>query len=208
MRHGLLLLFLGLLAACSSSRQSTRYYQRNLTEEIRNSPVFSKGITGFHLIDAASGVEYCAVQADRYFTPASNTKILTLATCLNLLGDSLPGLQYRFRPSNTVADSMVLVFRGTGDPTFLHPDFQAWQPAFALLRKHQQLAWVMEDFPPERFGPGWCWDDYSDAYSAERSHMPLYGNVIRLVKNAEGWTTHPAYFQFLLKETDGTSIRR
>ena len=208
MRHSLFLFCLCLLAACSSTRRSARYCQRHLSREIRQSPVFSKSITGFHLIDAATGAERCAILADHYFTSASNTKILTLATCLNLLGDSLPGLQYQYKPSNIVADSMVLVFRGTGDPTFLHPDFQAWQPAFALLRNHHQLAWMMEDLPPERFGPGWCWDDYSDAYSAERSPMPLYGNVIRLVKNAEGWTTHPADFQFLLKETDGTSIRR
>lgn len=165
------------LFACSSFRHGDRRLQKHLKREIGRSPVFSRAYTGFYLADATTGRELCAVNADRYFTPASNTKILTLATCLNLLGDSLPGLKWAI-----VRDT--LFFRGTGDPTFLHPVFEAWQPAIRLLRQNRLPA-VYLPFEPDnipRFGPGWAWDDYSDDYSAERSAMPAYGNVVWLSK--------------------------
>jgi D-alanyl-D-alanine carboxypeptidase/D-alanyl-D-alanine-endopeptidase (penicillin-binding protein 4) len=35
-----------------------------------------------------------------------------------------------------------------------------------------------------RFGPGWSWDDYSYYYSAEKSAMPVYGNMFWVVKDS------------------------
>lgn len=166
---------------------------------MKRSPVFNSAFTGFHLMDAASGRVVGAVNADQYFMPASNTKILTLATCLAVLGDSLPGLEYQ--PIQEEGDPRITVgycFRGTGDPTFLHPDFQAWQPAFTFLETSDMLVYESGRLQDTRFGPGWAWDDYNDDYSQERSALPIYGNQVRLLKQPVGWTVLPGYYTGLL----------
>ncbi len=167
-----------LLASCATPRRAERHFYKNLKTEIEASPVFSRGFTGFHLVDAASGQTLAAVNADQYFTPASNTKILTLATCLKVLGDSLPGMKWK------IAND-TFFFRGTGDPTFLHPDFENWQPAVRFLKRQPlrlyNLQFYEQDYM-ERFGPGWAWDDYAEYYSPERSSMPAYGNVTIISK--------------------------
>lgn len=58
------------------------------------------------------------LDANKPAIPASNTKIITLYTALNMLGDSIPGLRYI-----TKGDS--LIFWGTGDPSMLHPDLKS-----------------------------------------------------------------------------------
>ena len=202
MRTVLLLLFTLCLAACAGSRRSERYFRKRLKPDIEASPVFSRAFTGFHLIDAATGRELCSVNADRYFIPASNTKILTLATCLKVLGDSIPGVRYtRYEEISDTAPLVqtTISFRGTGDPTFLHPAFQAWQPVHRMLLSADHLEFDHSHMKEARFGPGWSWDDFGDAYSAERASMPVYGNLIRLRLDSKRWLTEPGYFQSFLK---------
>ena len=37
-----------------------------------------------------------------------------------------------------------------------------------------------------KISPGWAWDDYNSYYQAERSEMPIYGNVVQIIKNSNG----------------------
>lgn len=177
MRSYLVLLSLCLLAACAAPRHSQRYFRKNLKAGVETSPVFGRAFTGFHLIDAATGRELCAVNADRYFTPASNTKILTLATCLRVLGDSIPGIRWV-----ESGQPGVKYFKGAGDPTFLNPDFNAWQTIFTRLKADSSFWYgmVMPSAPDPRLGRGWAWDDAGFDYSAERSCFPIYGGLIRV----------------------------
>lgn len=166
-----------LLASCAAPRRAERHFYKNLKAEIKTSPVFSSGFTGFHLVDAADGQTLAALNADRYFTPASNTKILTLATCLKVLGDSIPGIKWSIKND-------TFWFRGTGDPTLLHPLFEHWQPVIGFLRQQQlpkMYIQLIADYM-ERFGPGWAWDDYLEYYSVERSPFPAYGNAVTIGK--------------------------
>jgi len=67
-----------------------------------------------------------------------------------------------------------------GDPTFLNPRFPV-QPVFTFLKQSPYpLAYCPAKINEGRFGYGWAWDDYSYDYSAERSSMPVYGNLVRL----------------------------
>ncbi|MCB9330229.1 MAG: D-alanyl-D-alanine carboxypeptidase [Lewinellaceae bacterium] len=129
---------------------------------MENSPVFQRGFTGFHLMDAQTGQELCAVNASRYFTPASNTKILTLATSLAVLGDSIPRFRYVYAGPDSSEPNGVYIITGTGDPTTLHPLFQAWQRPPIFIGSTPALDFYASagSSSLERFGPGWMWDDF------------------------------------------------
>ncbi|MBK8555246.1 MAG: D-alanyl-D-alanine carboxypeptidase [Lewinellaceae bacterium] len=204
MKPWLLLLFSGLLlASCAPGRKFGACKRKHLEQEITASPVFAKSVTGFVLMDAATGTELAAVNADRYFTPASNTQILTLATCLKVLGDSLPRFRYVYGEPDSSEPLGFWAVTGTADPTTLHPDFAAWQnnTAFRKTRPSAPL-WLLHlpgasSLSP--YGPGWMWDDFSAAYSPEISDVPVNGNVIRVDWNGSAWQTYPALFQSALQ---------
>ncbi len=90
---------------------------RRLCRSIAESPVFSDHYTGFALYDPSNGKWLCQYNAGKYFTPASNTKILTLLTLLQTLGDSVETLRYA-----VIGDD--LVFHGMADPSFLYAHAQ------------------------------------------------------------------------------------
>ena len=83
---------------------------------IDRSSVFDKSFTGFALYDPENGKMLYEYNSDKYFTPASNTKILTFFTGLQLLGDSIPALQYKKHGD-------MMVFLGDGRPFFFKPTF-------------------------------------------------------------------------------------
>ncbi len=206
-RYGIAALLCLLLGSCATYRRSGLW-----TREIECSAVFARGITGLFLVDAQTGRALADVRGDRYFTPASNTKILTLATCLYLLSDTLlPGLHVCEWPvGDTPLDSRIIV-KGVGDPAFLHPRFAAWQQPFAYLRRHPATAvWL---YPPAeelpRFGPGWAWDDYAEDYQPERGALPLYGHVLRAQPFDDGSVAvWPPYFRDSVQLTAAVSSPR
>lgn len=163
--------------------------------ELLNSVALRQAHTGICIYEPATGKYWYRYQDDRYFTPASNAKIFTLYTGLRYLGDSLPALRYL----NT--DS-VLYVKGTGDPSFLHPDY-AGQPAFRLL---QQTAKKIEIVPAvnenKRFGPGWAWNDYQDYYQPELNEWPVYGNVARIRHHGDSSLITPRTFDLSSKPND------
>lgn len=164
-----------LMGACASRPGiSSKEFKRYVAE----SALFQTHFTGFALYDTDQDKMVYTYQADKYYTPASNTKIFTLYAGLKLLGDSIPALEYRIS-----GDS--LLFTGTGDPTFLHPDITALdttyhQQVYAFLKSRQeQLVYVPRPTEDQYFGPGWAWSDYNFYYSPEKSVFPIYANLVR-----------------------------
>jgi D-alanyl-D-alanine carboxypeptidase/D-alanyl-D-alanine-endopeptidase (penicillin-binding protein 4) len=130
---------------------------------------------GISVYDPAKAAYIYNYQADKYFVPASNTKLFSLYAGLRCLGDSLVGMRYR------ITDTALLVIP-SGDPTFLHPDY-ASQPVMDLMRKVGKRIWIADNnWQDEALGRGWAWDDYNDDYSAERSPFPIYMNMVRWVQ--------------------------
>lgn len=204
-----------LFSSCATSRHAERRFSRKIQKEVEKSPVFNRAFTGFTLLDPVTGKTLADVNGDKFFTPASNTKILTLATCLEVLGDSVPALRYYPVPeSSDPVWYLGWIVGGTGDPTFLHPKFQAWQAPFEMLKKNGLLGVMYNKREKNRFGPGWAWDDYNEGYSPELAEMPLYGNMVHLTKAPSGWQASPSFYQSFLKQredydqVDGNAIFR
>lgn len=165
-----LLIIIG-FSSCSSSR----YIQKIAKRELFNDSVLVDAHTGIAIYDPVKQKLIYNYQADKYFTPASNIKIISLYAGLKYLGDSLPALKY-----NETVDSVFI--QPMGDPTFLHPDFPN-QPVFSFLKKQTKpIAINNGNWQTEALGEGWMWDDYNDGYMIERSPMPVYGNVIRWIQ--------------------------
>ncbi len=144
--------------------------------------------TGFALYDSDKGEIVFDYNGDKYFTPASNTKIFTLFASLKILGDSVPALHY-------VRNQDSLIIWGTGDPSFLYKNvFQNNRVIDFLGNSRQPIYLSTSNFHAPEFGPGWSWDDYNSYYSAERSPFPVYGNIFSMKLRADSLYAYPRYF--------------
>jgi D-alanyl-D-alanine carboxypeptidase/D-alanyl-D-alanine-endopeptidase (penicillin-binding protein 4) len=175
-----------LVTGCSSLK-------RTLNQQMDHAS-FQHSLHGLVVVDANTGEEIYVVNGDIYFTPASNTKIVTFYTGLQLLPKNIPSLRY------VVANDTVF-FEGSGDPTWLHPFFKD-STAIHWLQKQGNLALFTKNHQEDRYGPGWAWEDYDTYFSPEKSTLPLYGNVVTVFHN-EGLEVSPANFksEIILKDT-------
>lgn len=161
-----LLFFISILtlSGCSVSHYMKR--------ELKNSTVFTQQHTGISIREINGKKSIASYQDDKYFTPASNTKLFSFYAGLCALGDSIPGLEY-------LEWGELLIIRGTGDPSLLHPDLPHSKVFDFLQSRKDQIFLTPFNFENKRFGPGWAWSDYNDYYQPEVSPMPVYGNIAR-----------------------------
>jgi D-alanyl-D-alanine carboxypeptidase/D-alanyl-D-alanine-endopeptidase (penicillin-binding protein 4) len=130
---------------------------------------------GITVYEPATNKTWYDYQGNKYFVPASNTKIFSCYAGMKYLGDSLPGIKYL-----ETNDDLLLV--PTGDPSLLHPDFKQ-HPVIDFLRNSKKNIFITDaNWKDHALGFGWAWDDYNSDYMAERSALPIYGNVIRFVQ--------------------------
>lgn len=162
-----------------------RIIEKQLDKKL-SSPFYKNQFTGVLVIDALTKDTLYNHASEKYFTPASNTKIVTLYTALKNLPDSIPALSYLKIKDTTY-------FKGTGDPSFLHPYLKD-STALRFLKAQENLVYVAGTFEDEKYGPGWAWDDYQWYYSPERNALPIHGNVMLAYKNPE-LTIAPSYFK-------------
>ncbi|MBC7892385.1 MAG: D-alanyl-D-alanine carboxypeptidase [Sphingobacteriaceae bacterium] len=187
----LLLLLVVSATACTTIRQTTQ--TPTGLDTLFSSPKLARHHVGFALYDPAARRMLYERQADKYFTPASNTKLFTLYAALCVLGDSLPALRYVSR-----GDS--LVFWGTGDPSLLHPDLPP-SPVFEFLKaRRERLVFSVQNNQQAPYGPGWAWDDFNDDYQPELGSLPVYGNILRFRPDAAmQWQPNVGYFRRYLR---------
>lgn len=172
------------LSSCSVSKQ----INKSARTEILNTEAFATAHTGISIYEPATGKYLYNYQGDKYFVPASNTKLPTCYAAMKYLGDSLVGIAYE-----QAGD--VLLISPAGDPTFLHPEFKL-QPVYSFLKNtNKKIALNTNAWQDERWGSGWSWNDYSEYYMAERSIMPMYGNVVRFGNRVSNLATAPQFFK-------------
>ncbi len=168
------------LGACSSSKRIVK--ETNAIFPFSSDSHF----TGIMLYDPVKKDTLLSKNSEKYFTPASNTKIFTLYTALKLLPSDVPAFRY-------LVSGDTLYLQGTGDPSFFHPNFKD-SLAYKYIKEFHHIAINLNNYYDDVYGPGWAWEDYDLSYAPERSSLPLYGNVVRLINSASP-SVYPTYFQ-------------
>lgn len=157
---GSILLFFG----CKSTQVS-----KKITKHL-DAGFYDSQFTGLLVLNPKTNDTIFNYNANKYFTPASNTKIFTLYTAMQILPEKIPAFKYRI-------DKDTITIQGTGDPTFLHPFFQD-STALKMAQNFKKVNLMLNNLSDDKYGPGWAWEDYDTYFSPERSSFPMYGNVV------------------------------
>jgi len=171
-------------------------------ESLLGATPVDKGEWGLLVVDAETGATLYEKNANDYFLPASNMKLLTTALALDTLGP-----EYRFRttvetngtlgPDGKLAGDLILV--GRGDPNLSNRKFPYetkeefdGPPEKALAEFAEAIAArgvkeiagdvVGDDsyFPRERYPDGWEIDDMVWEYGAAISAIVVDDNTVTL----------------------------
>jgi D-alanyl-D-alanine carboxypeptidase/D-alanyl-D-alanine-endopeptidase (penicillin-binding protein 4) len=161
-------LFLIFLASCSVQKQISR----SANQLVLKDSSLQTAHVGISIYEPVTNKYWYNYQGDKYFVPASNTKIPTCFTAMKYLGDSLKSALFIEK------DTAIFIFPN-GDPTVLHPDYNK-QPLIDLMKlQHKKIYTTEFTWKEEALGSGWSWNDYNESYMAERSLLPVYGNLIK-----------------------------
>ncbi|MFI5194954.1 MAG: D-alanyl-D-alanine carboxypeptidase, partial [Chitinophagales bacterium] len=109
------LLLLLLLITNFAFPQGRKNDEKALNNLLQN-PALKSAHVGVYVYNDSLKKDIAAFQDDKYFVPASNTKLFSLYAGMKYLGDSLVGIRYN---SN---DTALFIFP-SGDPSLLHPDY-------------------------------------------------------------------------------------
>ncbi|MEO6214252.1 MAG: D-alanyl-D-alanine carboxypeptidase/D-alanyl-D-alanine-endopeptidase [Vicinamibacterales bacterium] len=177
----------------SRPRGATRAVRQLQTDlaTIFRAPVTARSVWGVDIRSADTGEPIFAENGDRLMMPASNMKILTLASAAQTLG-----WDYRF---TTVLETTApveagilrgdLIVRGSGDPTIntranrAAAVFDEWARALAAAGITAIEGRVIGDdqaFDDEGLGPGWSWDYLEAGYASPIGALQFNENVAGL----------------------------
>ena len=148
-----------------SSKKIDRWISKN--ENLKSS-VVSIAIKQLNKDKKISGVGF-----NTSMTPASNIKILTVLGSLSS-GDTIPSIKYKI--SND-----TLSISSTGYPFIAHPKYDD-EDLETFIKSFNHIVYHKPNIDLTKYGPAWAWDDFKYYFQAERSEMPIYGNVIQIVK--------------------------
>lgn len=171
-----------LFLSCSVNKQIAR----SAKADVLDNKALQAAHVGISIFDPAANQYLYNYQGDKYFVPASNTKIPTCYAAMKYLGDSLVGLRYGI-PEEKGWKDRVVVIQPTGDPSFLHNEYKrqvVFDSLYRFFKTGNRLPGLLVDETKiERWGNGWSWNDYDATYMAERSRLPVFGNVLDIGLN-------------------------
>ncbi len=172
-----------LITSCSIEKQIAK----SATTDVLKAKALETAHVGISIFDPSANKYLYNYQGDKYFVPASNTKLPTCYAAMKYLGDSLIGAWVK------ESDTSVLVIP-TGDPTLLHPDFKT-NPVINYLQQQKKNIYITNrNWDDDGLGSGWSWNDYNEYYMTERSPMPVYGNIIKWIQEVEDSTKPPVIY--------------
>src|SRR5437667_2462450 len=202
LRRRLLPLLICVLLASSAPAAARKPHVslKKQIEAILAQPDLSRGFWGIEITSASTGKVLYSLNADKLFTPASNTKLFTTAAALALIGP-----EYKFRTTIDTTGSLDkygrlsgdLILVGRGDPTLSGRELpysmrtqRDANPLRVLEHLADELAQkgvkyidgdiIADDsyFAFERYGEGWSQDDLVWPEGAPVSALTINDNVI------------------------------
>ncbi len=187
-----------LFASCAAKKPALSVAQI-IANQISGSPINQQHQVGLVIKEIGATQNMFEQNSDRYFTPASNTKLFTFYTALNMLGDSIPSFEYVINKDSLIVWPMA-------DASFLHPDFKD-QKAFEFLKNAGKTIYIVNGrYQGQKFGAGWSWDDFNDYYQSEITDFPIYGNSLNVSTSATGKLKYsPDLPAMYLSEINATS---
>ncbi|WP_292740525.1 D-alanyl-D-alanine carboxypeptidase/D-alanyl-D-alanine-endopeptidase [Nostoc sp. JL31] len=154
-------------------------------DAVINRPLFSRGRWGILIQPLSTGQTLYSRDAQKYFTPASNLKLLTTAAALQELGAN-----FRIRTSIYQNGNGVLRVVGRGDPSLSDTELQklAQQLKQKGITQIQQLSADDSYIQGDIVNPTWQWEDVQSSDGVPVSSFILNKNIFsfKLVPQAVG----------------------
>ncbi|WP_223265386.1 D-alanyl-D-alanine carboxypeptidase/D-alanyl-D-alanine endopeptidase [Nostoc sp. 'Peltigera membranacea cyanobiont' 210A] len=154
-------------------------------DAVINRPLFSRGRWGILIQPLSTGPTLYSRDAQKYFTPASNLKLLTTAAALQELGAN-----FRIRTSIYQNGNGVLRVVGRGDPSLSDTELQklAQQLKQKGINQIQQLSADDSYIQGDIVNPTWQWEDVQSSDGVPVSSFILNKNIFsfKLVPQAVG----------------------
>ncbi|MHC5737375.1 D-alanyl-D-alanine carboxypeptidase/D-alanyl-D-alanine endopeptidase [Nostoc sp.] len=154
-------------------------------DAVINRPLFSRGRWGILIQPLSTGPTLYSRDAQKYFTPASNLKLLTTAAALQELGAN-----FRIRTSIYQNGNGVLRVVGRGDPSLSDTELQklAQQLKQKGITQIQQLSADDSYIQGDIVNPTWQWEDVQSSDGVPVSSFILNKNIFsfKLVPQAVG----------------------
>ena len=152
-----------------SSKKIDRWVSKN--ENLKNS------VVSIAIKELGKNKKTKGINLNTFMTPASNLKILTVLGSIHV-GDTIPVIKYNL--SND-----TLKISPTGYPLLAHPKYQN-KELENFLKPHKHIEYNLSNTDLIKYGPAWAWDDLTYYFQAERSSMPIFGNVVQIIKKENG----------------------
>ena len=170
MKKALILIFICTNAYSQiSSKKIDRWVSKN--ENLKNS------VVSIAIKELNKNKKIRGININTFMTPASNLKILSVLGSI-YAGDTIPVIKYNF--SND-----TLRISPTGYPLLSHPKYQN-KELEKFVNSFNHIEYNLSNTDLIKYGPAWAWDDLSYYFQAERSSMPIFGNVVQIIKKENG----------------------
>jgi D-alanyl-D-alanine carboxypeptidase/D-alanyl-D-alanine-endopeptidase (penicillin-binding protein 4) len=204
-----LLAFNTLAQEAAKPPETVESLQRRIRSLI-NQPRYAAALWGVKVVSLDTGKILFEHEAQKLSSPASNSKLYTMALALDRLGPYYRVKTSLYAHSQPDADGTLkgdLIVYGRGDPTInarVHDGdiFKALEPLVAALtsagvkRIDGDLVGDDSYFHDPPFGAGWDWEDLQEYYGAEVSALTINDNTLQLLIKpgpSEGAPCHLAF---------------
>ncbi len=180
--------FLLVFLSCSSrgpvhSHHSFPHFRK--IDEILQDTLIQKGTTGIRIISAATGEILYDRNSNKFFSPASNMKLITTAGTLFILGG-----EFRFKTS-LLTDGLIsgdtlkgnIILQGKGDPTLDTEKLSKLAKRLKLIGISTIEGDMLFDdtyFDTIPYGRGWMWDDLEYGFGAPISALSVNRNTCQI----------------------------